>query len=295
MTVVSLQATEPVVDVPSDVLSPWGSPRQRAAQRRNKHDALLATAARLFKQQGFASTALDQMAVQLGITKPTLYYYVRSKSELVHACAMQGWGVAIAAVQRALDSAGADRVALALKAYASVVSSDFGWCMVRVGEYAQPAQMCKAIAQQRKTVEQLLASASHCALPAPVILRALEGVVLALPKTQWAGAIAVLAAPQAAANTVLGASQAAVPVRQPDVVPAVVASAVLTQDMQEPAARRVTETLAEPEPEPEPERVTVSIENQPLTSDLPTQQKPIDQSSKRRKKTSKVVEQISLF
>ena len=83
----------------TEASSPWGSPTQRAAQRRNKRQALLTTAARLFKQQGFASASLDQMAVQLGITKPTLYYYVPSKSDLVHMCAMRGWEQALDAVK----------------------------------------------------------------------------------------------------------------------------------------------------------------------------------------------------
>ena len=182
------------MDVLSDDVSPWGSPRQRAAQRRNKRNALLAAAARLFKEQGFASTSLEQIATQLGITKPTLYYYVRSKSELVHACAMEGWAQALDRVKRALQSASNRSLKRALEAYAHAVASDFGWCMVRVSEYMQPAALQKALTQQRQSMEQALEPLAMPKLPAAVLLRALEGVVLGLPKNQWAPAIALLGA-----------------------------------------------------------------------------------------------------
>lgn len=174
--------------------SPWGTPVQRVAQRRNKRDALLVTAARLFKQQGFASASLDQMAAQLGITKPTLYYYVRSKSELVQACALAGFQQAIEGVREALQSAGEAGLEAALKAYARVLSTDFGWCMVRIDEWELPAASAQHMQQQRSILEKGLASAAASATQVAVWLRALEGVVLSLPKAHVNSLIALLCA-----------------------------------------------------------------------------------------------------
>ncbi len=178
--------------------SPWGTPVQRVAQRRNKRDALLATAARLFKQQGFASASLDQMAAQLGITKPTLYYYVRSKSELVQACALAGFQQAIDGVRAALQSAGDAGLEAALKAYARVLSTDFGWCMVRIDEWELSAASAQHMQQQRSILEKGLASAAASATQVAVWLRALEGVVLSLPKAHVNSLIALLCAQHAA-------------------------------------------------------------------------------------------------
>lgn len=41
------------------------------------------TAARLFSQRGFAGTSLQDIADAMGITRPALYYYVKSKDELL--------------------------------------------------------------------------------------------------------------------------------------------------------------------------------------------------------------------
>lgn len=167
-------------------VSPWSSAVQRVAQRRNKHQALLSTAARWFQQQGFCSTSLDQVAKQLGITKPTLYYYVRSKDELVHACAMAGWQRAQASVEHALRAAQPSHaLAAGLQAYASAVSSDFGWCMVRVDEYALPAKWARQLRQQRRALEQCLGPVAPACVPVAVMLRALEGVVLGAPRSAW--------------------------------------------------------------------------------------------------------------
>jgi AcrR family transcriptional regulator len=46
-------------------------------------DQIFAGAARLFAERGFAGTSLQDIADDLGMTRPALYYYVRSKDELL--------------------------------------------------------------------------------------------------------------------------------------------------------------------------------------------------------------------
>ena len=41
------------------------------------------TAAKLFALRGFAGTSLQDIADEMGITRPALYYYVKSKDELL--------------------------------------------------------------------------------------------------------------------------------------------------------------------------------------------------------------------
>lgn len=268
------------------------------AQRRNKYDALLATAARLFKQQGFACTSLDQVAAQLGITKPTLYYYVRSKDELVHACAIAGLERAQVSVERALAAAPeADALAAALKAYAHAVASDFGWCMVRATEYAQPAHCQKQASQLRAALEQCLTAAAACvAMPVPVMLRALEGVVLALPRTQWASLIDRLATPA------LGmASVAAVAVQAP-----VAAVEAATLPVPEPVAVQAVEPAIKPRQASEallPAMEKPQAEHQVETKKsleypvLERSQSVVKKATKRSvvAKIAPAIEQISLF
>jgi AcrR family transcriptional regulator len=175
--------------------SPWGTAEQRVTQRRNKHEALLSTAATLFKQQGFAGASLDQIAAQLGITKPTLYYYVPSKAQLVLACAARGFEQALDAMQTAQRASHGPQGRNVLKAYAKVLATDFGWCMVRIDEWMQPAALRKSIQQQRQALEQCLEGALASNVSASMALRALEGVALGLPQNQWAPMVDLLCTP----------------------------------------------------------------------------------------------------
>lgn len=58
--------------------------RQRAttAGTDEKRERILAVAAQLFFERGYAETTIDQIARELGVTKPFVYYYFRDKLEL---------------------------------------------------------------------------------------------------------------------------------------------------------------------------------------------------------------------
>ena len=63
---------------------PQGTGRQKAntASTEAQRDRILEVAARLFAAQGYAITTIDQMARELGVTKPFVYYYFRDKQEI---------------------------------------------------------------------------------------------------------------------------------------------------------------------------------------------------------------------
>ena len=46
---------------------------------------ILTVAADLFRQRGYRATTLDEIARRIGVSKPTLYGYFRSKEELLAA------------------------------------------------------------------------------------------------------------------------------------------------------------------------------------------------------------------
>lgn len=193
----SAQADSPVA---VSALSPWGTAVQRANQRRDKRAAVLKVAAQLFRQHGFAGTSLDQIAALLGISKPTLYYYVPCKASLVQACADVGGQHAFEAVQRALQSTDGPACGAALQAYARAVATDFGWCMVRADEYPQPAAARQSAREQRQAIEAVLQPVLGPGVLAAAVLRALEGVALSMPSSQWSGLINMLAMASAAAT-----------------------------------------------------------------------------------------------
>jgi len=63
-----------------------GSPFSRGAQHEAKRAAILSRAAKLFNTKGARSTTLADVADKLGLTKTSLYYYVKTKEDLIYQC-----------------------------------------------------------------------------------------------------------------------------------------------------------------------------------------------------------------
>lgn len=51
----------------------------------NRKNEIIDTALKLFAQEGYHSTTLDEVAKVIGVSKATLYYYFRSKEEIIKA------------------------------------------------------------------------------------------------------------------------------------------------------------------------------------------------------------------
>jgi AcrR family transcriptional regulator len=119
--------------------SPWQ--RDIVKEREVKRDAVLRTAAQMFNEKGFHATSLDEVAERLHITKPTLYYYVKNKDDILFQCVSRG----LALLQDAIDAVGQsggsakDKLFAAMRQYAEIVTMDFGMCLIRVGEDPLPS------------------------------------------------------------------------------------------------------------------------------------------------------------
>jgi len=64
------------------------SPFNRTAQHDAKRLAILSQAAMLFNSKGSRATTLKDIAESLGLTKTSLYYYVKTKEDLIYQCYM---------------------------------------------------------------------------------------------------------------------------------------------------------------------------------------------------------------
>ncbi len=112
-----------------------GEIQDRDEQYRIKRQALLRTAARAFNQHGYHKTSLNDLARQLNVTKPTLYYYVKSKEEILIACQR----IAIEQMRDALTDAhesqrpARERLRKFIGRYAEMIADDFGRCLALSG------------------------------------------------------------------------------------------------------------------------------------------------------------------
>jgi len=116
-----------------EATSLWKPARRRnGSQFDEKRLALLGTAAALFRVRGYAEVSLNDVADVLKITKPTLYYYVGSKDQLLYEIVTRGQEDILRSME-AIDrgpGTGAEKLRNLLLQYIKVIASDFGACML---------------------------------------------------------------------------------------------------------------------------------------------------------------------
>ncbi|WP_219413770.1 TetR/AcrR family transcriptional regulator [Pseudonocardia nigra] len=77
-----------------------------------RREEVLAVSARLFQEKGYRSTSIEDLTSEMGFTKAALYYYVRSKQELLEELARQIGRELLAAAAKDFDGAGSASGAL---------------------------------------------------------------------------------------------------------------------------------------------------------------------------------------
>ncbi len=133
--------------------SPFLDTDARAVLRERKRDAILVAAVRMFNERGYHATSLDDVAAQLGVSKPLVYHYLGNKEQVLLRCMARGlqelqeaFGVA-----RAVQGTGLDRLRRYLIGYVGVIMTDFGRCVIRTGdEVLSPESRAVFRADKRK-------------------------------------------------------------------------------------------------------------------------------------------------
>lgn len=135
--------------------SPWKKTRDIAKEREAKRDAVLRTAAQMFNENGFHATSLDDVAERLHITKPTLYYYVKNKDDILFQCVSRGLAMLQDAIRDVAQSGGTarDKLFAAMRQYAEIVTMDFGMCVIRVGEDPLPLESRKKLRAMKRELD----------------------------------------------------------------------------------------------------------------------------------------------
>lgn len=118
------------------VKSPWAAKKQVVEQHAIKRLAVLKAAAHAFNERGYYQTSLDDLAETLNVTKPTLYYYIKNKEEILYECkkiALETMTAAMAEAEQRGHN-GLERVLAILHAYADCILDDFGMCLVLLND-----------------------------------------------------------------------------------------------------------------------------------------------------------------
>lgn len=100
-----------------------GGAFSRAGQHKLKTDAIVAAAAKLIYKHGVVGTSLDDVADALGITKPSVYYYIENKEHLIYLCNKRIVETQTLAIDHAMATpgSGAEKIKAFLRFYAPFV------------------------------------------------------------------------------------------------------------------------------------------------------------------------------
>ncbi|MGE8319624.1 MAG: TetR/AcrR family transcriptional regulator [Comamonas sp.] len=136
--------------------SPWAAPVDRRQQREAKRNAVLTTAAQMFNERGFQATSLDDIAARLNVTKPTLYYYVKNKDEILLECVRKGLRMTLDGIEASRQAGGnaLDQLRACMRVYAGIVVQPFGTCLIRVGDEQVPADSRKELRRMKSAIDQ---------------------------------------------------------------------------------------------------------------------------------------------
>ena len=126
------------------------------ARRELVENEIYEHAIRLFAERGFAGTSLQDIADALGVTRPALYYYVKSKDELLAKLAADVAGGSAAQITELarrpdLDAAGKLREIVRLTALRQATQSERFRLLIR-SEAELPAELSDAYDTSRRAV-----------------------------------------------------------------------------------------------------------------------------------------------
>jgi len=136
--------------------SPWTVRGRRPRDHKVKREAVIHAAARAFNERGYHHTSLDDIAAALGVTKPTVYYYVANKEQLLFECFLAGLKPIRAALREADRFGGSarERLVQVIRGYAAAIASDYGWCMVRAHDQDLGPEMRRQINALKSEIDQ---------------------------------------------------------------------------------------------------------------------------------------------
>lgn len=139
------------------------------AQFASKRRALVREAARAFGRRGFHNVSLDEVALALGVTKPALYRYVRTKHEILYEAksiafelGAQAREAAFAATQDPVE-----RLRLYIIAYIEAVTNELGsYAVLAEPDTSLPPEYRDKLLARRREADRTLRAMVQAAIDA---------------------------------------------------------------------------------------------------------------------------------
>jgi TetR/AcrR family transcriptional regulator, cholesterol catabolism regulator len=108
-----------------------------ALSREERRDLFLKVAARLFKEQGYANTAVEDITGELNLTKKVFYYYWKNKQEIVQEIHDRGLRIMHERLDKVIaeESSSAVRLEVAIRNHIEAVLKDSSIISVLLGNF----------------------------------------------------------------------------------------------------------------------------------------------------------------
>ena len=138
----------------------WGeSIPNRDEQFEQKRQVVLRTAARTYSKRGFHETTLADIAEELHISKPTLYYYFKSKDDILFEChriAVEAITDGDTPMPTADQMNARDRLVEFVRRYVLMVLDDFGTCLVMTSKNTLEPENRGIVIEGRRRIDTML-------------------------------------------------------------------------------------------------------------------------------------------
>jgi AcrR family transcriptional regulator len=140
---------------PSSDSSPWMPFESRRRARDEKREAVLRTAVQLFLEQGYRRATLNEVAERLNITKPALYNYFRGKEDILFECCALGQERVDEVISEinAGGGTGLAKLRKLIRAYAGVMTTDYGASLVRFDTRDLTDKNSKIVRAAKKSID----------------------------------------------------------------------------------------------------------------------------------------------
>lgn len=127
----------------------------REEKRKQKLDVILRNASKAFMEKGYYKTSLDDIAKMQNVTKPTLYYYIKNKEDILVKCEEE----ACRRINGLLDAIlagggnGFQMLYRFVQGYIGIITDDIIRCHVRHRGQMEDEQLRVSSIQNHKDIE----------------------------------------------------------------------------------------------------------------------------------------------
>jgi AcrR family transcriptional regulator len=144
------------------------APRRTRLPRADRMEQTLGVARSLFAERGYSAVTMDEVAAEVGVTKPLLYNYFGNKERLYIACMERGGDALSATVASAVEatSTPADALRAGVQAFFSFLDSDrAAWAVLFDETLPRGGKIAERVADYRGQILGLISAAMLAQIP----------------------------------------------------------------------------------------------------------------------------------